>query len=127
MPKEFSYRGHSLEELRKMSIEEFSRLLKARARRALRRGLTHGQKKLLEKIRKDPTKFYKTHERDMIILPEMVGCTIGVHDGKQFVPLKIRPEMIGHRLGEFVPSTKRVKHSAPGVGASRSTKHIAVK
>ncbi len=127
MPKEFTYRGYTLEELKKMDMNEFSKLLKSRARRALKRGLTHSQKKLLEKIRKDPTKFYKTHERDMVILPEMVGCTIGVHNGKEFVPVKIVPEMIGHRLGEFAPTTKRVKHSAPGVGASRATKHIAVK
>lgn len=126
MPKEFTYRGYNLEELRKMSIEEFSKLVKARARRALKE-LTHSQKKLLEKIKKDPKKFYKTHERDMVILPQMVGCTIGVYNGKEFVPVTIKPEMIGHRLGEFSLTTKKVKHSAPGVGASRSTKHIAVK
>lgn len=127
MPKEFRYRGYTLDQLKEMSIDEFMKLLKSRARRALKRGLTHSQKRLLEKIRKDPTKFYKTHERDMIILPEMVGCTIGVHNGKEFVPVKIKPEMIGHRLGEFAITTKKVKHSAPGVGASRATKHIAVK
>ena len=127
MPKEFSFRGYSLEELKKMDLNEFANLLTARARRALKRGLTYRQKKLLEKIRKNPEKFHKTHERSMVILPEMVGCTIGVHNGKEYVPVKITPEMIGHRLGEFAPTTKRVKHSAPGVGASRSTKHIAVK
>ena len=127
MPKEFRYRGYSLEELQKMSIEEFAKLLKARARRHLKRGLTERQRKLLEKIKKNPGKFIKTHDRDMIILPQMVGATIGVHNGKEFVPVKILPEMIGHRLGEFVLTTKKVEHSAPGVGASRSTKHIAVK
>ena len=127
MPRVFTYRGHTLEELQKMSLEEFSRLLKSRARRALLRGLTERQKKLLEKIRKNPGKFIRTHERDMVILPEMVGAKLGVYNGKEYVPIEIKPEMISHRLGEFVLTRKRVKHSAPGVGATRGSKHIPLK
>lgn len=127
MVREFSFRGHNLEELKKMSIEEFARLLKARERRALKRGLTSQQKKLLERIRKNPNKFHKTHVRDMVILPEMVGVKLGVFNGKEWVTVVIKPEMIGHRLGEFAVTTQRVKHSAPGVGATRGSKHIAVK
>lgn len=127
MPKKFSYRGHSLEELKQMSIEEFARLVAARERRALRRGLTEQQKKLLERIRKHPDKYHKTHQRDMVILPEMVGVKIGVFSGKEWVTVQIKPEMIGHRLGEFAMTRQRVKHSAPGVGASRSSKHVAIK
>ena len=110
-----------------MSIHEFAKLVKARARRALLRGLTERQKKLLEKIRKNPGKFIRTHERDMVILPEMVGAKLGVYNGKEFVLVEIKPEMIGHRLGEFSPTCKRVKHSAPGVGATRGSKHIPLK
>ena len=127
MPKEFTFRGYTLGQLQKLSLEEFAKLLKARARRHLLRGLTERQKKLLEKIEKYPEKFHKTHERDMIIVPSMIGKTIGVHNGKTFVPVRITPEMLGHRLGEFVPCTSRVKHSAPGVGASRATKYLAAK
>ena len=127
MPREFRYRGKTLEELKKMSLEEFCKLLPSRQRRSLLRGLTERQKKLLEKIRKYPDKFHRTHERDMVILPEMVGAKIGVYNGKEFVPVVIRPEMIGHRLGEFALTCKKVEHSAPGVGATRGSKHIPLK
>lgn len=127
MAKKFNYKGHSVEQLKKMSIEEFGRLITARERRALKRGLTESQKKLLERIRKNPKKYHKTHERDMVILPEMIGVKIGVHNGKEWVTVEIKPEMVGHRLGEFAMTRKRVKHSAPGVGASRSSKFVAIK
>jgi small subunit ribosomal protein S19 len=134
MPKVYSFRGHNLEELKKMSITEFAKLLTSRERRTLKRGLSKEHKKLLEKIRKNPEKFHRTHLRDMIILPEMVGTKIGVYIGGtvkgqegKWATVIITPEMIGHRLGEFAITTKRVKHSAPGVGATRGSKHIAVK
>lgn len=127
MVREFYFRGHKLEELKQMSIEEFSKLLKSRERRALKRGLTENQKKLLKRIRKNPNKFHKTHARDMIILPEMVGVKIGVFNGKEWVPVVISPEMIGHRIGEFTITTKRVKHSTPGIGATRGSKFTATK
>ncbi len=116
-----------MEELKKMSLEEFSRVLTSRERRSLLRGLTERQKKLLEEIRKDPKKFHKTHERDMIILPEMVGVKLGVYNGKEYKPIEILPEMIGHRLGEFALPRERVMHSSPGAGATRGSKHIPLK
>ncbi len=122
----FKFRGYTLEELKKMSIDEFAKLLTARERRTLKRSFAQ-KKKLLEDIRKNPTAFHKTHLRDMIILPEMVGAKIGVYNGKEWIPVYITAEMIGHRLGEFAPTTKKVKHSAPGIGASRGTRYIAVK
>lgn len=127
MAKKFTYRGLGLEELRKLSIDEFARLIKSRERRTLKRGLTEGQKKLLEKVRKNPKGFHKTHERDMIILPVMIGVKFGIHNGKEWVTVDVKPEMIGHRLGEFALTRGRVKHSAPGVGASRSSKHVSIK
>ncbi len=129
MAKEFRYRGYTLEELQKMSLEEFAKLVKARERRKILRGFTESEKKLLQKIRKrkDSKKPIRTHCRDMVILPEMVGLTIAVHNGKEFVPVTIQPEMIGHRLGEFALTRKQVKHSSPGVGATRSSKFVSVK
>jgi small subunit ribosomal protein S19 len=123
----FVFRGKSLEEVQGMDLEEFSLLLKSRQRRALKRGLTEKQKKLIEKIRKDPRKFHRTRCREMIILPEMVGLKMGVHNGKEYTPLEIKPEMLGHRLGEFVMTRKAVKHSAPGFGATRSSKFVPLK
>ncbi|HDD71367.1 MAG TPA: 30S ribosomal protein S19 [Candidatus Aenigmarchaeota archaeon] len=135
MARVFKFRGYTLEELKKMSLDEFAKLLTARERRTLKRGLTERQKKLLEKIMKYPDKFHKTHDRDMIILPQMVGAKIGVYTGggkkgdqsEKWATVVIKPEMIGHRLGEFAPTCKRVKHSAPGVGATRGSKHISIK
>jgi len=123
----FTFRDKTPEEIRGMSIEEFAKLLKSRQRRTLKRGLTDNQKKLLEKIKKDPKKFHRTRCREMIILPEMVGVKIGVHNGKGYVTLEIRTEMLGHRLGEFAMTRKGVKHSAPGFGATRSSKFVPLK
>lgn len=127
MPKVFSFRGKNLEELKQMRIEEFARLITARERRTLKKGLSENQKKLLENIRKNPEKFHKTHMREMIILPEMIGIKFGVFNGKEWVNVMVLPEMVGHRLGEFSISVKRVKHSAPGIGATRGSKFIASK
>ena len=124
--KEFSYRGHSLEELQKMSWEDFAELLPARARRTLRRGWDEERMKTVRKIIKS-NKIVKTHRRDLIVLPQFVGKTVAVHNGKEFVPVEIKPEMIGHYLGEFALTRKEVKHSGPGVGATRSSKFVPLK
>ncbi len=123
--KEFQYRGKTLEELKKLSLEELAELLPARERRSIKRGLTHEEKKLLEKLEKKDK--VKTHAREMIILPSMVGKTIMVHNGKSFVDVQIQPEMIGMRLGQLALTRKRVQHSGPGVGATRSSAHVSVR
>jgi small subunit ribosomal protein S19 len=89
--------------------------------------LTNRQKKLLEHIRKDPEKFHRTHERDMVILPEMVDIKFGIYNGKEYKTVTVEPEMLGHRLGEFALTRQRVLHSAPGAGATRGSKHIPLK
>ena len=134
MPREFMYRGYRLEELQRLSMDEFIRLLPARQRRSLLRGLTLQQRILLEKIRRAREEMkrgkkvvIRTHVRNMIILPEMVGLTIHVHNGKDFVPVEITPEMIGHYLGEFAMTNKPVKHGTPGIGASRSSMYVPLK
>lgn len=134
MPKEFSYRGHSLDSLQGMSMDEFITLLPSRQRRSLQRGLTPEQRILLEKLRamreaqkKDPSVNIKTHVRDLIVLPEMVGMKIMVHNGKEFVNIEIKPDMIGHYLGEFAITNKPVRHGTPGIGASRSSMYVPLK
>jgi small subunit ribosomal protein S19 len=134
MPKEFMYRGHSLDSLLGMSMDEFINLLPSRQRRSLLRGLTPEQRILLEKTRvvreeqkKGEDASVKTHVRDMIILPEMVGLKIQVHNGKEFVSVEIKPEMIGHYLGEFAVTNKPVRHGTPGIGASRSSMYVPLK
>ncbi len=121
----------SLEQLQGMSLEKLFELLPARARRSLTRGITDDKRKLLEdtklaKAGKTKTTI-KTHLRDVIILPYMTGLTISVYSGKEFLPIDIKPDMVGHYLGEFIMTNKRVVHGAPGVGASRSSLYVPLK
>ncbi|KAA0003606.1 MAG: 30S ribosomal protein S19 [Thermoplasmata archaeon] len=126
--KEFTYRGLTVEDMKSMSIDEFIEYLPARQRRSLKRGLTRRQNKLLEDIRKaGEDEVIKTHLRDMVILPDFFGHHIAVHNGKEFVTLNIKPEMVGHYLGEFALTRKEVKHAGPGVGATRSSKYLPLK
>jgi small subunit ribosomal protein S19 len=124
--KEFTYRGKTLEELKGLSLNELGVLLPSRQRRSIKRGLTDQQKILLKKIKKNESNI-ETHCRDAIILPEMVGKGIKVHNGKELVPVMIVEDMIGHYLGEFAPTRNRVQHSAPGIGATRSSAALSVK
>jgi small subunit ribosomal protein S19 len=117
-----------------MSMDEFINLLPSRQRRSLHRGLQPQQRILLEKVRqakeemrKGSSANVKTHVRDMIILPEMVGAIIQVHNGKDFVQVEIKPDMIGHYLGEFAITNKPVRHGTPGIGASRSSMYVPLK
>lgn len=123
------FRGHKIEDLEKMTLEEFINLLGSRQRRSLKRGLTTSEKKLLEKVRESKGKdvLIRTHVRDMIILPEMVGAKMGIHNGKEFKMVIIDSDMIGHYLGEFSMTRGRVKHSSPGLGATRSSKFVPLK
>ncbi len=134
MPKEFTYRGHTLDQLQGLSMDEFITLLPSRQRRSLHRGFSPEHRTLLEKTRKAKEAMrqgspatIKTHLRDMIILPEMVSMAISVHNGKEFVQVEIKPEMIGHYLGEFAITNKPVRHGTPGIGASRSSMYVPLK
>lgn len=128
---DFQYRGHEFEELKTISMEEFINLLPARKRRSLERGFSDRQRKLIQNIRKmkrdDKDEIIRTHCRDLIILPEMVGAKIAIHDGNDFNIVEIEPGMIGHYLGEFAMTRGRVKHSAPGVGATRSSMYVPLR
>ncbi len=124
--KEFRYKGKTLEELKEMSLKELAEIMPARQRRNLKRGLTAQQKIVLKKIKKND-KNLKTHCRDMIVLPAMIGHTIKIHNGKEFVPVLIQEDMIGHYLGELALSRKRVGHNAPGIGATKSSSSMSVR
>jgi len=124
--KEFTYHGKNLDELKKLSMNELAELLPARQRRSLNRGFSEEKKILLGKLRKNE-KNVETHCRDMIVLPEMIGKTIKVYNGKTFVPVEIIEEMISHSLGEFSLTKNRVQHSAPGIGATKSSGSLSVK
>jgi small subunit ribosomal protein S19 len=131
MAKKQIFRGKEIEELKNMSIEEFVQLVPSRSRRTLKRGFTTAQKRFLAKVkdlkegkRKKPV---KTHCRNMVIIPELLDLTIHVYNGKTFVPILITHEKLGHYLGEFSLSRNLVKHSAPGIGATKSSSSASVK
>lgn len=126
MAKEITFRGKSLAEVKQMSLKEFSGIIPARQRRSLIRGLSDEKKKFLAKVGKKSGKI-ETHLRDMIIVPAMLDKLIMVHTGKEFVPVKIEPDMLGHYLGEFAPTRRRVAHHAPGIGATKSSSSLSVK
>lgn len=125
MAKEFLYHGKNLEELKKLSLNEFAEVLPSAQRRKIKRGFTEEEKHFIAKIEKKDN--VKTHQRTIIVLPSMVGKTIKLHNGKTFQPIIIQEEMIGHILGEFALTRKRTEHNAPGVGATRSSSSISVR
>ncbi len=128
MVKEFRYRGYTVEELRNMQMDELMNLLPARARRSLKRlsSTNYGKRIIFEKL-KEKDEAIKTHERDTIILPSMVGKKFKVYSGKEFVEIEIKPEMIGHYIGEYAHPVKKVVHGTPGIGASRSSLYVPLK
>jgi small subunit ribosomal protein S19 len=130
MAKELKYQGRTLEELKQLGYSELAKLVGSRARRTLIRGLTDQQKKFIAQVKQTQPgkgKPIRTHLRDMIILPEMVGYLFHVYSGRRFEPIAINIEMVGRYLGEFVRTRQEVKHKAPGVGATRGTKHVSMK
>jgi len=84
LPKEFKYRGHSMDQLQKMPLA-------------------------------------------VILLPTMLGLTIHVHNGKEFIPVEVKPAMIGHYIGEYAITNKKVSHGTPGIGASKSSLYVPLK
>ena len=128
MVKKFNYKGKSTEELQNISNDELFVMLNSRQRRSLKRGLSDNKKKLIGEIKlakkgevKNPI---KTHLRDLIILPYMLGVTVNVYSGKEFAPVTFTAEMIGHYIGEYVITNRKVSNGAPGVGASRSSLYV---
>ena len=126
--KEKIFRGQTLEDLQKLEVREFSKLLKSRPRRAILRNFSGVQNFIIRCQKKmAKKKIPRTHKRDLVIVPAMVGMTIGVHNGKEFTPVIISMEMLGHRLGEFAMTRKFTKHGAAGVGATKSSAALSVK
>ncbi len=123
---EFTYRGKTLRDLKMLSLEEFAQLLPARQRRTINRGLGDEHKKMLNKINDGDTTI-RTHLRDMIILPEMVGLNLEIHNGKSFEKVEVIPEMLGHYFGEYSFTRRRVSHGSAGVGATKSSKFVPLK
>jgi len=121
--KEFTFRGKNIEELKKLNVREFSAFVTSRQRRSIlhqfndiENFITRAKKKMRN------NKPIRTHKRDLVVVPEMVGMKISVYDGRSFVPVEITGEKLGHLLGEFAPSRKKISHGSAGVGATKGSK-----
>lgn len=124
--EEFTYRGFRLDDLRAMGMSELIPLMPSRARRKVIRGLTRGEENLLTQFRKGDDSV-RTHLRDMIIMPEMVGRSVEIHNGKEFFKVELQPESLFHYLGEFALTRRKVSHGSAGIGATRSSKYVPLK
>ena len=124
--EEFTYHGFRLEELQGMGISELLPVMPARTRRKITRGLTRGEENFLVRVRAGDDKI-RTHLRDMIIMPEMIGKEIEIYNGKEFLKVEIQPEALFHYLGEFALTRRKVAHGSAGIGATRSSKYVPLK
>lgn len=129
MPREFLYRGRTEKDIRTVSMDDFIQMLPSRMRRSLRRGISDRQRILIEKIRNwtPDKKPVKTHARDLVVLPEMIGKTVHVFNGQEFIEVMLDIKKVGHYLGEYAVTNKPVRHGRPGIGASRSSMYIPLK
>ena len=135
--RKYSYRGVDLDQLLEMSNDKLVELFSARQRRRFSHGLKRKEISLIKKLRKakaaakpelgEKPEVVKTHLRDMIIVPELVGSIVGVYNGKEFATVEIKAEMIGHYLGEFSITYKPIRHGRPGVGATHSSRFIPLR
>ncbi len=132
MAKIFMFKGKTIEELQKMNTEEFSKLVNSRARRSLKRNQNKKLDKQIEKALKikengKEPKLIRTHDRDTIVIPKMIGLKFAVYNGKEFEVKEILPEMLGHYLGEMVLTRKRLLHGKAGIGATKSSTAITAR
>lgn len=128
------YKGFDEEKISGMSLDDFAKLVTSRERRTILRMKDNPQfKKLVQKVRKlckdgkKPSKMIRTHSREAVIIPEWLGLTFGIYNGKEFKKVTITLSHLGKRLGDFAHSTGRVLHSGPGVGATRGSKFVPIK
>ena len=124
--EEFTYRGFKIDELKAMGTSELLPLMPARPRRKIARGFSRGEETLLAKIREGDEKI-RTHLRGMVVMPQMIGKTIEIYNGKEFVKVEFQPESVFHYLGEFALTRKKVTHGSAGIGATRGSKYVPLK
>lgn len=130
--KEFTFRGKTLPELVAMELSDFGVIAGARIRRKLKRGI---DKKVVAKVDKafeqknsgKEPKSIRTHLRDLPVLPKMVGLRMELHKGNGFQIIEVRERMLGHLLGEFALTRKRLSHGKAGIGATKSSTAITAR
>ena len=126
--KDVYYRGKNVEELKKLDVREVAKYLDSRCRRSVLRHFDIIEKFVKRCETSQATKKkIRTHLRDIIVVPEMVGMSIQVYNGKTFNQIDIIGEMLGHKLGEFSLSRAKISHGKAGVGATKGSKNKAKK
>jgi len=130
--KEFRFKGKTMQELVQLSNEDFANLLNSRGKRSILRGVDKPLMKKVEKAHsllggeREP-KIIRTHKRDAIVMPKMVGLKFAVHKGNEFQIVQITEKMLGHYLGELAMTRKRLIHGKAGIGATRSSTAISAR
>jgi small subunit ribosomal protein S19 len=120
--KEVFYRGKNVEELKALDVRECAKYLPSRSRRSVLRNFQAVENFIKRcEVKSARGKRIRTHLRDIVIMPKLVGMPISIYNGKEFNEVKILPSMIGHRLGEFSLTRKKVVHGEPGIGATKSS------
>ncbi len=121
--KENTFRGKTLEELKKLDVREFAKLLTSRQKRFVLRQF-HEIDEFVNRSRKkiEKNRPIKTHKRTLVVVPELVGMRIQVYNGRAFTPVDLKWDMLGHKFGEFAPTRARIKHGKSGVGATKGSK-----
>ena len=126
--KEFKFKGRTIEELKKLDVREFAKLLRSRQRRSVLRNFQELENFVnMAKEKQSKNKKIKTHKRDLVVVPELIGMKMQIYNGRDFVPVEITNEMLGHKFGEFALTRARIKHSKAGVGATKGSKHKSKK
>jgi small subunit ribosomal protein S19 len=125
-----SFYGLTFSQIKNKPLAELSEFLDSRARRCIKRGLVDKYAKVYSNLIKktDAGVPYRTHVRNLLIIPSIVGRSVSVHNGKNFIPLMISEEMLGRKIGEFVQTKSKVKHSGKkGIGATKGNSSVAKK
>ncbi len=129
MAKKITYKGLEPEQVKALPLDQFLKLIPSNHRRTMLRQGVQVKKfqQKLDKMKRKNKMAFKTRVREMVILPSMLGMAASVYNGKEYVTFTIALDQLGHRLGEYAIPIKQVKHSGPGIGATRGSKAIELK
>jgi small subunit ribosomal protein S19 len=130
MAERIAFRGLTPSELAARDMKDYVNMVTSRERRSIKRNGLEYRKLVASvdaRIAAKSTKPIRTTIREAVILPRWIGLKFEVHNGKEWKPVFITANMLGHRLGQYSHTTKRVIHSDPGIRATRGSKFLAMK
>jgi len=121
--KQFTYKGKTMDELKELDVREFAKYLNSKQKRFVLKKFQDIEMFInRSNIKISKNKPIRTHKRDLVIVPQMVGMKLFIYNGKTFVPVEVIGEMLGHKFGEFAPTRARIKHGKAGVGATKGSR-----